>query len=345
MVRTLKITSILAVLATIAVVIFLAMAGFRSDPERDKLLNAPGAIEEFKKGATKPAEKHEEISPLIKQARLFALLINPPPPPKPKPKVKPKKPVVAKKQTPKVVKPPPKPKAKQVTAKFKLLGTCRNIQSPESSFALLDIGRKKQKWVQQGQVIEHLTIQEIKDGSIVTFKNGKFNNELAMLKTKSKIKSLLKDALSDSQPPIKAGTSVIEVSAPPVPEAPTDEPERIKPKPASSVKPSRKLQLRKPVPRRTGRRSPISSKPRQGQNTRTRKPLPEPTPLQRKKSLDDSIDGIKDIMKEPNNGVTEAQKAEERKAWDQLLNILEQERGEVEGEIKKKNDDSQGPKK
>ncbi len=344
MVKTLKITSILAVVATIGVVIFLAMVGFRSDPQRDKILNASGAIEEFKKGATKPAEKHEEISPLIKQAKLFALLINPPPPPKPpKPKVKPKK--VATKPATKIVKPLLTPKG-QVAAKFTLLGTCRNVQSPESSFALLALGRKKQKWVQQGQVIEHLTIQEIKDGSIITFKNGRFNNELAMQKTKSKIKSLLlKDALSDSQPPAAVSTGVVEALTLPTPEAPAYGAQRIKPKPAPSVRPSPKPQPRKPVLRRTGRRSVPSSKSRPGPTTRTRKPLPEPTPQQRKKSLDDSIVGIKEIMKEPATGVTEAQRAEERKAWDQLLDILQQERGEVEGEIKKKNDDSQGPKK
>jgi len=344
MVRTLKITSILAVAATIGVVIFLAMAGFRSDPQRDIILNAPGAIEEFKKGATKPAEKQDQISPLIQQAKLFALLINPPPPPKPlRSKVKTKK--VATRPATKIVKPPtPTPKG-QVAAKFTLLGTCRNVQSPESSFALLDIGKKKQKWVQQGQVIEHLTIQEIKDGSIVTFKNGRFNNELAMQKTKSKIKSLLKDDLSDSQPPATVSTGVVEVLTLPTPEAPAYEPERIEPKRDPSVRPSPRPQLRKPVLRRTGRRSVPSSKSRPGQTTRTRKPPPKPTPRQRKKSLDDSIVGIKEIMKEPTEGVTEAQRAEERKAWDQLLEILKQERGEVEGKIDKKNDDSQNPKK
>ena len=344
MVRTLKITSILAVAATIGAVIFLAMAGFRSDPERDKLLNAPGAIEEFRKGATKPAEKHEEISPLIKQAKLFALLINPPPPPKP-PKSKATTKKVATKPVTKTVK-PPTPKVQQVTAKFKLLGTCRNVQSPESSFALLALGSKKQKWVQQGQVIEHLTIQEIKDGSIVTFKNGRFNNELAMQKTKSKIKSLLlKDVLSDSQQPATVSTGVVEALTLPTPEAPAYEAERIEPKPVPPVRPSPRPQQRKPVLRRTGRRSAPSSKPRPGPTTRTRKPPPEPTPLQRKKSLDDSIVGIKEIMKEPAEGVTEAQRAEERKAWDQLLEILQKERSEVEGEIDKKNDGSQNPKK
>jgi len=318
------------------------MAGFRSDPERDKLLNAPGAIEEFRKGATKPAEKQDQTSPLIQQAKLFALLIDPPPPPKPpKSKVTTKK--IATRSATKTVKPPPTPKG-QVATKFKLLGTCRYEQSPESSFALLDFG-KTQKWVRQGQVIEHLTIQEIKDGSIVTFKGGRFNNELAMQKTKSKIKSLLKDDLSDSQPPATVSTGVVEALTLPTHEAPAYEPERIEPKPAPSVRPSQRPQLRKPVPRRTGRRS-APSRTRPGQTTRTRKPPPEPTPQQRKKSLDDSIGGIKEIMKEPTpEGITEAQRAEERKAWDQLMEILKQERSEVEGEIDKKNDDSQTPKK
>ena len=337
MVKTLKITSILAVAVTIGVVIFLAIAGFRSDPQRDKILNAPGAIEEFKKGAIKPAEKQDQISPLIQQAKLFALLINPPPPPPPKKPVK--KPVTTKKTTTKPVM--PTPKVDKVTAKFKLLGTCRNVQSPESSFALLDLGGNKQKWVRQGQVIEHLTIQEIKDGSIVTFKNGRFNNELAMQNPKSRIKSLLKSDYSGSQQPATVSTGVVEVSAPPIPEFP----ERIEPKPAPSVRPSRSSQVRKPVPRRTQRRTTLS-RPRPSQPTRTRKPLPEPTPQERKKSLDDSIIGIKEIMKEPpREGVTEAQRAEERKAWDQLLEILQKERSDVLNEIDNKNNNSQSPKK
>ena len=344
MVKTLKITSILAVAATIGVVIFLAMAGFRSDPQRDIILNAPGAIEEFRKGATKPAEEPDQISPLIQQAKLFALLINPPPPPKP-PKSKATTKKIATKPVTKTVKPPPTPKVQQVTAKFKLLGTCRNVQSPGSSFALLALGSNKQKWVQQGQVIEHLTIQEIKDGSIVTFKNGRFNNELAMQKTKSKIKSLLKDDISGLQPPTAVSTGVVEALTLPTSETPAYEAERIEPKPAPPVRPSPRPQPRKPVPRRTGRRSVPSSKSRPSPTTRTRKPAPEPTPQQRKKSLDDSIVGIKEIMKEPTEGLTETQRAEERKAWNQLLNILQQERSEVEGEIDKKSDDSQNPKK
>ena len=288
-------------------------------------------------------EKQDQISPLIQQAKLFALLINPPPPPKP-----PKPKVTTKKVTTQTVKPPPPPtpKVQHVTAKFKLLGTCRYEQSPELSFALLDLGGNKQKWVQQGQVVEHLTIQEIKDGSIVTFKNGRFNNELAMQNAKSQIKSLLKSDYSGVQLPVTTGTPFVEASTPPVPKTPAYEVEKIEPKPLPSVRPSPKPQQRKPVPRRTTGRRTIPSISRSGQSTRTRKPLPEPTPQERKKSLDDTIVGIKEIMKEPpKEGVTEAQKAEERKAWNQLLNILQQERSEVEGEIDNKSDDSQNPPK
>ena len=86
MIKTLRITSYLAVVLAVVFFAFPAVFGVRGDKQVEQFLNSAGAIEEFRAARGDKIEgKRNETSPLVKQAEAFALYLNPPPKPKPKP--------------------------------------------------------------------------------------------------------------------------------------------------------------------------------------------------------------------------------------------------------------------
>jgi hypothetical protein len=117
MIKTLRITSVLAGLLAIAFVGISVVYGTDNDPEVDELLKAPSAVEEFEKNKGENARQANANtkSPLVVAAEELAKLINPP-----------------KKIVPRTVKsgskiprrPTPKVGPKKVSAKFRLVGTC-----------------------------------------------------------------------------------------------------------------------------------------------------------------------------------------------------------------------------
>jgi hypothetical protein len=133
MVRTLRITSIIVAFIAAVFIVLLVIFALRGDGEMRKFLARSGAIEKFRSLAKKAPASVEKVSPLITQAKAFALKLNPP-----KPKV-----VKPPKQTAKIPveqKPAiPIPKVEQINARFKLVGTCKYEQDPEKSLALLDL--------------------------------------------------------------------------------------------------------------------------------------------------------------------------------------------------------------
>ena len=162
MIKTLRITSIVAaVLAAIFVIFFVlpVLFGVRSGEDIEELLNSPGVIEKFNKAVgNKATRRGDETSPLVQQAGAFALYLNPP--------------------TPKASRTPAGRGAKiargpAVTPKFKVLGTSYNKERPESSIALIDEPGKGSHWVRQSGKIGHLLIEQIKDGLIVVKDNGR----------------------------------------------------------------------------------------------------------------------------------------------------------------------------
>jgi hypothetical protein len=165
MIKTLRITSIIAVVLAVVFFVFPAVFGFRGDKQIEQFLNSAGVIEGFReaKGDKVEDERHE-ISPLVKQAEAFALYLNPPPKPKPEPSVP------EGKSEPRPVGP--------VTAKFKLIGTSRYVLHPELSLALIDEPGKGLYWVRQFSKVGHLIIEQVKDGLVVV-RDGKSTFELA----------------------------------------------------------------------------------------------------------------------------------------------------------------------
>jgi len=158
MIKTLRITSIVA--AVLAAIFFVlpVVIGIRSDEYTKAPLNSPGIIEEFKKAVGNKAKTGQsQISPLVQQAGTFALYLNPPP----------KTPRPATGRTTGIT------RGSAVTPKFKVLGTCYYKERPESSLALIDEPGKGSHWVRQSGKVGHLLIEQIKDGLIVVKDNGR----------------------------------------------------------------------------------------------------------------------------------------------------------------------------
>ncbi|MHC4221813.1 MAG: hypothetical protein ACYST9_05275, partial [Planctomycetota bacterium] len=127
MVKTLRITSVLA--AVLAVGLFApSMAfGVDSNKEVEKFLSSPGVIEKFNKAkGRKKTAGTSQVSPLVKQAKAFALYLDPPPSPS---RSKGARPGTTKTTTRR----PP-----VVSAKFDLVGTSYYQSHPELSLALIN---------------------------------------------------------------------------------------------------------------------------------------------------------------------------------------------------------------
>ena len=84
MIKTLRITSVVACLLAVCSLGLSVAFGLRSDPGMTEFLKAAGAIESFRANAAKSEEDQTQFSPLVKQAKAFASLINPPKPSGPK---------------------------------------------------------------------------------------------------------------------------------------------------------------------------------------------------------------------------------------------------------------------
>lgn len=316
--KTLKVASILVAMCAVGSVVFVVVLGIQGDQQIEELLKAPGAIEEFRKFAKTTDKSQDQVSPLVKFAKDFALRINPPPPPKP-PKAAPK-PRVARKKKPA----PPKPKA-PVRAKFKLLATCRYEQQPARSLALLNMPVKGIKWYRQGDDVGHLTIQEVKDGSVVCSDGQELFVPVSRKKTKTLLKSevaALQRPQATISTPLEVVESVIDAEKSATPEAlpvtagaqPGREGQPVGASPAKAKDDSaRRRRVRRLPPR----------KPRQ-------LPPAEPTPEERREVLTESIATIREMMANPTPSLADEGQAEELRIWEQMLSKLEQERAKIE---------------
>lgn len=176
MIKTLRITSIIAVVLAVVFFVLPAVFGFRGDKQIEQFLNSAGVIEGFREAkGDKVEDSQREISPLVKQAEAFALYLNPPPKPNPEPSVS------EGKSEPRPVGP--------VTAKFKLIGTSRHVLQPELSLALIDEPGKGLYWVRQFSKVGYLIIEQVKDGLVVV-RDGK--NTFELVAERPEKRSLLK---------------------------------------------------------------------------------------------------------------------------------------------------------
>jgi hypothetical protein len=221
MIKTLRITSIIAAIAATVLLVLPAVYGVRNDPKIEEFIKSPGAVDKFTaaKGQN-AAKKNAETSPLVKQAADFGQILNPPPPPPPK--VQPGAP-----QGPVVPAPP------VVAAKFNLIATSYYASNPEQSFVLIDEPGKGLHWVKQGSAVGHLTIETVKDGAIIV-RDGQRTSEMTV-KVQESWRKLLKNPPPETQP----STSSAEPASPAA-QAPTGRqgPENpVQPSPVTATKP------------------------------------------------------------------------------------------------------------
>ncbi|MGA2916402.1 MAG: hypothetical protein ABSE89_10295 [Sedimentisphaerales bacterium] len=166
MAKTLRITTILAALAALGLIILIASKGIASNKEIDKFLASPGIAEQMQSGSGGKSPVEQE-TPLIRQAKTFALRINPPPPEPVKTQPAPQEAI-----HPKV----------EISAKFKLVGTSYHTGDEENSWALIDEVGKGWHWVNQGEKVGYLVIEKIGDG-VVLIRDGNNTYELAAERT------------------------------------------------------------------------------------------------------------------------------------------------------------------
>lgn len=158
MIKTLQISSILAVVMAGVLFVSSIVFGAHQDEQIEEFLKSPSAKEQFQKvGNAAKVRNAKQSSPLVDKAELFAKILNPI---KPKPKF-----VARAANTAKPV--PPKPVETPLTAKYKLYGTVVCESNPEMSLALLEEPGKGLTLVRQGSEIMRTTIELVMDGKIM----------------------------------------------------------------------------------------------------------------------------------------------------------------------------------
>ena len=169
MIKTLRITSVVAAVLAVVFFAFSAVFGVRGyEPVsgRERFLNS-SVIEKFNKlRGQRSAKGRSQVSPLVKQAEAFALYLDPPKPPK--------LPITTPgTRTSRITTPRPN----EFTAKFTLIGTSYYASHPELSLALIDEVGKGLHWVRQSGKVGHLIIEQVKDGLVVV-RDGERTSEL-----------------------------------------------------------------------------------------------------------------------------------------------------------------------
>ncbi|MBC8379067.1 MAG: hypothetical protein H8E62_07830, partial [Planctomycetes bacterium] len=83
MLKTLRITSLIAFVLAVCGVILILLWGLKGRPDIKDFLQTPGITEILKKPGEVEKDDKEPVSPLVTQAHEFALRIVPPSPPEP----------------------------------------------------------------------------------------------------------------------------------------------------------------------------------------------------------------------------------------------------------------------
>jgi len=171
MIKTLRITSVVAVILAGVFFVFPIFYGVRRDERIAKVLNSPGTIEQFRnaKGSnTKGTESR--TSPLVQQAEAFASFLNPKP--------------TAIKSSPTSKTPLLSRSLPATTPKFDVFATSYCPESPKLSLALIDEPGRGRRWVRQSSMVGHILIEEVKDGLVIA-KSGDKTFEIMLKKGKS----------------------------------------------------------------------------------------------------------------------------------------------------------------
>jgi len=186
MIKTLRITSILAAVLAVVLVgffVFRIVRGIRGNENVKEFLRSPDVIEKFKTAeGTRTKTFVGQTSPLVKQAQAFALYLNPPA----------HKSEISKQGTG-VAK-------MNVTPKFKVVGISFCEKRPEMSMALIDEPGKGIHWVKQSTSVGHLYIEQVQN-DLVIVKSGTETFNLVPEREKPESKSPVTGSSSASKKP------------------------------------------------------------------------------------------------------------------------------------------------
>jgi len=167
MAKTVRISSILALILVGAMLAIWAGLAARVDPRVEKILRSPGVLERYRRaGGSSPDDPQNEMSPLVRQAKVYAAHLNPPQSHKNEAAV----PAQSAVPTPKVRTAATSQKFVFHTPKFTLHGTCYYPSRPEESIALLwqpGGGGGRFSWVRRGARLGHFVVEEIKRNTII----------------------------------------------------------------------------------------------------------------------------------------------------------------------------------
>ncbi len=311
MLKTLRITSFVLAGAAALGVLVLAVFGLRGSAEIKAFLNEPGVVSRLKGQAQTAVQSDDQTSPLVTQAKAFALRIDPPPPPPPPPGTEEPQPA-----QPQI----PRPVPVTTSVRFELLATAVYADAPEQSLALLKPATGLTKWYRQGDTVGHFEIGDIRQGSITLLKDGAVSSELTAPSARPPFKPLLKsdaagwEAASASSFSASVASYTPPAASSPMPSGPTE----VAPPSDPSAMPAgvtRSIRARQSAVRTAPQATPLPQ-------PETR----EPTPEESKQQLDETITSIKSIMNETRQDATEEERKQEMESWTQLLQVLEQEK-------------------
>lgn len=169
MIKTLRITSVLAAIAAVVLIkyfVFPMMVGAGGDERIDKVLDSPTVVDKFREAkGSHTRSTGTETPPLVQQAVAFARIINP------EPKVE--------RRTAGGTNLPPKADIRATSPKFKVFATTYFEGNPSLSQALIDEPGRERRWVRQSSMVGHLLIEQVKDG-VVVVKSSNDTYELAV---------------------------------------------------------------------------------------------------------------------------------------------------------------------
>lgn len=169
-VRILQSISVVSLVSAIAIFIFCIVQWAHGRYENE-LDTGYSIVEEFRQQEDENNKiPHQVVPPLVKQARAFALYLNP---------LQSEKPIRAQRIKPAVKRHVKKVKRPKGTPKFTLLATSYYRAVPEESLALVSEPGKEARWIKQGESLGHFVLAKIEKGKIF-YRNGDKLEVMAM---------------------------------------------------------------------------------------------------------------------------------------------------------------------
>ncbi len=196
MTRKVKISSTIALILVCTLLAIWSVPSTVVDPRIKKILGRPGIVENYRMDQ-RNIHGRSEISPLVRQAKLYAEYLNPPRTEENPAESRSKSAISnAKAETSAASQ-----KYAYHTPKFKLHGTCYYPSQPEASVALVwqpGGGGGTFTWVKRGAQLGHFVVEEVKRSAIV-YGIGKQKNVMEVKNSPSR-SSLARSRSNSAEP-------------------------------------------------------------------------------------------------------------------------------------------------